>query len=255
MDKILVYFAIKYEGDWELIYSAINRKEKVDAEEVEKLVSKCNSSYITLLDEKYPERLKSIYKPPFVLFYKGNINLLSKEYKSVGVVGSRAYSGYGKKVTKSIVKDLVKENIVIVSGLAKGIDTISHETCLENQGNTIAVLGNGIEVFYPNDNKLLQEEISVKGLLISEYPCWKGSQKENFPKRNRIIAGLSDAILVTEAKKKSGSMITVSRALEMGKDIFCVPCSIECNSGCNSLIKEGAKLVESAQDILIDMSK
>ena len=253
MDQILVYFSIKYRGDWDEIYSAINRKEKVDQKEVERVVEECNCKYITLLDDNYPKRLKSIYKPPFVLFYSGDISLLSDCYKSIGVVGSRNCSNYGKKATQDIVKDLVKENFIIVSGLAKGIDSISHETCLENNGKTIAVLGNGINIYYPLENSSLQEIIKNRGLLISEYPPFKESNKDTFPKRNRIIAGLADAIVVTDAKYKSGSMITVSRALEMGKDIFCIPHHIYSNSGCNMLIKEGAKLIENAKDILTEM--
>ena len=216
-------------------------------------LARCDSEYITLLDDNYPKRLKSIYKPPFVLFYKGNINLLSTCNKLIGVVGSRNNSKYGEKATESIVKELVSQNIVIVSGLAKGIDAISHTTCLAQGGATIAVLANGLKINYPFRNACLQEEIGTKGLLLTEYPDFVESNKEQFPKRNRIIAGLSDAILVTEARKKSGSMITVARALEMGKDIFCVPHLIWCDSGCNSLIKEGAKLVENANDILVEL--
>lgn len=253
MEEILVYFALKYLGNWDKIYSAINRKEKVDKEELRKVIENEPNKYVTLLNEKYPSRLKSIYKPPFVLFYKGDLELLNTSNKTIGVVGSRNNDGYGKKITESIVGDLVKENYVIVSGLAKGIDSIAHKACLKNNGKTIAVLGNGLEEVYPIENAKLQDEISTLGLVISEYPSFIKSDKENFPKRNRIVAGLSDAILVTQASKKSGSMITVSRALEMGKDIFCVPDSIDKESGCNSLIKEGAKLVESAKDIIMEM--
>lgn len=253
MEDILIYFAVKYEGDWDKIYSAINKKEKVDQKELEEMLTKNTSECITLLSEFYPQKLKNIYKPPFVLFYKGNIELLNQESKSIGVVGSRRNSSYGENSTKVIVKDLVKNNVTIISGLAKGIDSIAHESCLEEKGNTIAVLGNGIDVNYPIENKELQNKIIENGLILSEYPSFKESNKEQFPKRNRIIAGLSDAILVTEASQKSGSMITVSRALEMGKDIFCVPYKIGLNSGCNSLIREGARLVESAHDILLEL--
>lgn len=253
MDKILVYFAIKYAGDWDQIYAAINRKEKVDIKEIETIVDKCECSYITLLDSQYPTKLKSIYKPPFVLFYKGDITLLNDTYKTIAVVGSRKCSPYGKKASEQIVKELTNENFLIISGLAKGIDSIAHCTCLENSGKTIAVLGNGIGVYYPEENKDLQETISSKGLILSEYPYCVGVDKDHFPKRNRIIAGLSDGVLVTDCKNKSGSMITVSRALEMGKDIFCIPHPIGVNSGCNTLIKEGAKLIESAKDIVFEI--
>ncbi len=252
MNEILAYFAIKYNGDWDEIYAAINRKEKVEPNDIEEMLSKCGK-YITLLDNDYPSRLKGIYKPPFVLFYRGDVSLLNTNNKIIGVVGNRNNSEYGKNVTEQIVRELVKENCLIISGLAKGIDFIAHKTCLENNGKTIAVLGNGVNVNYPFENKELQEVIANEGLIISEYPDFIESKKEHFPKRNRIVAGLSDGILVTEAKNKSGSMITVARALEMGKDIFCVPHLIGQDSGCNSLIKEGANLVECAKDILIQL--
>lgn len=249
MNEILVYFAIKYGGDWDKIYSAINKKEKVNNEEIKEALLNCDK-YITLLDDNYPQRLKNIYKPPFVLFYKGDINLINS-LKTIGVVGSRENSEYGKKATQKIVKELVENDYVIVSGLAKGIDAIAHRECLDNKGKTIAVVGNGLDKVYPLENKQLQEEIINKGLILSEYPNFIEATKENFPKRNRIVAGLSDSILVTEAKNKSGAMITVNRALEMGKDIFCVPDLINNDSGCNTLIKEGAKLVENINDILV----
>lgn len=253
MENILIYFAIKYQGDWDKIYNAINKKEKVEKEDLDKVLSSNSSECITLINKDYPSRLKSIYKPPFVLFYKGDINLINSSNKIIGVVGSRKCSEYGENVTRKLVKDLVASNFVIVSGLAKGIDSIAHFSALDNGGATIAVLGNGINVNFPKENKDLQQKVANYGLIISEYPDFTEASKENFPKRNRIIAGLSDGVLVTEAKLKSGSMITVSRALEMGKDIFCVPERIEKNSGCNALIKEGAKLVETIEDILIEM--
>ena len=151
MNEILVYFAIKYGGDWDKIYSAINKKEKVEQEDIKRTLVGCGE-YITLLDKEYPYRLKTIYKPPFVLFYKGDINLLN--YKNtIGVIGSRKNTSYGEKVTKKIVKELVDNNYLIVSGLARGIDSIAHKTCLENNGKTIAVLGNGINVIYPKENE------------------------------------------------------------------------------------------------------
>ena len=253
MEKILVYFAIKYEGDWDKIYQAINKKEKVDTKEMEEVLSTIDCEYITLINEKYPSRLKHIYKPPFVLFYKGNVDLLNSFKKTIGVVGSRKCSKYGCFATEKLVKELTKENVIIVSGLASGVDSIAHNSCLLEKGDTIAVVGNGINIFYPLENKKLQEDIANSGLIVSEYPPGVGAIKENFPKRNRIIAGLSDGILVSEAKYKSGSMITVTRGLELGKEIFCVPDSIYNESGCNKLIKEGAKLVECANDILVEL--
>lgn len=252
MEKILAYFAIKYNGDWDKIYKAINQKEKVDFNEMDSLIKEHGEKFITLLSEEYPSRLKGIYKPPFVLFYRGDISLLNSE-KSVAIIGSRNNSEYGKGVTEKLSMGLSDSKITIVSGLAKGIDSIAHKSCLEVNGKTIAVLGNGLNVNYPKDNEVLQKEIENNGLVVSEYPNNVEAHKDNFPVRNRIVAGLSDAIIVSEAKRKSGTMITVSRALEMGKDIFCVPYKIGEDSGCNSLIKEGAKLIETHEDVLNEL--
>ena len=249
MEKILVYFAIKYQGDWDRIYKAINQKEKVDADEMNRVIETNKEKYITLLSDNYPERLKRIYKPPFVLFYRGNIDFIN-ENKTIAIIGSRNNSDYGKTVTENFTSGLCDEGFAIISGLAKGIDSIAHKTCLRKNGKTIAVLGNGLEVTYPLENKELKNEIEEKGLIVSEYPNTVGANKDNFPIRNRIVAGLSDCVLVSEASKKSGTMITVARALEMGKEIFCVPYEIGNDSGCNNLIKEGAKLVETYEDIL-----
>jgi len=252
MEKILVYFAIKYEGDWDKIYKAINQKEKVNLDEVNSTIGEHGEKYITLLSEEYPSRLKSIYKPPFVLFYRGDISLVNCS-KSIAIIGSRNNSEYGKEVTEKLSRELANKNLVIVSGLAKGIDSIAHKSCLEVNGKTIAVLANGLNKNYPSENEMLQKEIENKGVVISEYPNSVEPHKENFPIRNRIVAGLSDGVIVSEANKKSGTMITVARALEMGKDIFCVPYKIGEDSGCNSLIKEGAKLIETHEDVLNEL--
>lgn len=251
MERILVYFAIKYEGDWDKIYKAINMIEKVDNDEMNETLANHDENYITLLSENYPSKLKSIYKPPFVLFYRGDPSLLDET--SIAVIGSRNNSTYGRQITKDFVYQLVENKCCIISGLAQGIDGIAHKAALEKEGKTIAVLGNGLDINYPESNNELQKEIELRGLVISEYPNKVKPNKDNFPIRNRIVAGLSSGVLVTEARKKSGTMITVARALEMGKEIFCVPYELGKESGCNSLIKEGAKLVESVEDILNEL--
>lgn len=250
MEEILVYLSIEHNGDWNKIYQDILDKKPVDKNEVSKAIEKLECKYITLLSQEYPTGLKSIFKPPFVLFYKGNISLLHDSNKKIAVIGSRENSDYGKKNTEYICNGLVKENITVVSGLAKGIDSLSHKICLESNGNTIAVIGNGLNVFYPKENESLYKEIAEKGLIISEYPPNIMPTSTNFPKRNRILAGISDGIVVIEAKEKSGTMNTVSHALENGKPIFCIPERNNNNSGCNKLIKEGAKLIENVEDIL-----
>lgn len=253
MEEVLVYLSIIHNGDWNKIYRDVLDKRPIEKEDVLNKVKELNCSYITILNGSYPLSLKSTFKPPFVLFYKGNIELLKTEKRKIAVIGSRDNSEYGKITTENICKDLVKENFVIVSGLAKGIDSIAHKSCLDNNGETIAVLGNGINVTYPKENDMLYKKIGNEGLIISEYPPNVLPDSFNFPKRNRIIAGLSEGVLVIEAKEKSGTMNTVSHALEDGKQIFCVPERSNLNSGCNKLIKEGAKLVETAKDILEEL--
>jgi len=251
MDKVLVYLSILYKGNWDKIYDHILTKKEVDKKDMEEKLENYIGKYISLLNPNYPTKLKSIFKPPFVLFYEGDINLLNNSCKKIAVIGSRNNSEYGKQVTKTLCQDLaINKDVIILSGLAKGIDAIAHKTCIENDGKTIAILGNGLNIIYPKENLDLYELIKEKGLILSEYPLDVLPDASNFPKRNRIIAGLCDCIVVTEAKVKSGTMNTVSHALEDGKQIFCVPDKLNTNSGCNKLIKEGAFLIENAEDIL-----
>ncbi len=248
MNNILVYLAIKYNGDFDKIYNAIMQKEEVDYNEVEKVINDLKYKYITVISKDYPEKLKYLNRPPFVLFYEGDISLLNK--KIVGIIGSRNATSYGKKMCEKIVSEIVQSDVVIVSGLARGIDAKSFEVAFENNGKVIGVLGNGLEHYYPLQNKELQNRVKNEGLLISEYPPSLEPEKGNFPKRNRIIAALSDGIIVIEAKKRSGTMITVNEALCIGKDIMCVPDRANENSGCNKLIKNGAYLIESGIEAL-----
>lgn len=210
-------------------------------------------NFIYLHEDLYPKILKNIFDPPLVLYFKGNLNLLSK--KCLAVVGARDHSGYGSLVIKKILSPLVVKNLVIISGLALGIDTLAHKKSLENNSLTVAVLGSSLENsnIYPMQNKNLAENIiKNNGLLISEFPLNTKARKENFPRRNRLISGLSQAVLVIEAKKRSGSLITATYALEQGKEIMAVPGSVisDFSVGTNYLISAGAKLIQSDKDIL-----
>ncbi len=252
MEEILVYLSVVHGGDWNKIYKDILDKKSVDKNDVDEVISSLKFKYITLLDSRYPSCLKSIFKPPFVLFYEGDISLINDTNRRIAVIGSRDNSKYGEESAFRITKGLCKQK-VIVSGLAKGIDSIAHSSCLEEGGKTIAVLGNGIDIIYPKENELLYNKIKENGLILSEYPSGTMPDSANFPTRNRIISGLSDGIVVIEAKEKSGTMNTVAHALEDGKQIFCVPERCNLGSGCNKLIKEGAKLIENEFDILDDL--
>ena len=246
---LLIYLAIKYRGVWNDIYSAISKKESVDSSNVEKLVSSLKCQTLTILDENYPESFKTIYHTPFVLFYYGNIDLLSDYKKNVAVIGSREYSDYGKAMTEKIVREIA-DKVIIVSGLAKGIDSISHRQCLAYKGQAVAILGSGIDNCYPKENRDLYEEIKKNHLLISEYPGDSDARKENFPERNRLIAASSNAVVVTEAKAKSGTIITVGHMLDLGREVLCVPHRADEGSQCNRLIAGGATLVENGEDVL-----
>ena len=204
---------------------------------------------ITILDGGYPQRLKEIYLPPIVLFYRGNLSLINQ--RAVAVVGSRDHSKYAKDCIREIIPALVKDDIVVISGLARGVDTLAHEETLKADGNTIAVIGSGLDVVYPPENSKLYDVIAKRGLILSEYPLQSRPLKFHFPYRNRIIAGLSHGVCVIEAKEKSGSLITANLALSENRDVFAVPGSIFSihSKGTNSLIEAGACLVSSGETI------
>lgn len=203
----------------------------------------------SILDEIYPWDLSEIYNPPALLFYQGNIDLL--ELPKVAVVGSRDSSKLGNQSVQKIIKELNNE-LIIVSGLARGIDTSAHMAALQNGGRTIAVIGTGLDVFYPKANKKLQSYIGKNHLVLSEYGPGEQPLKFHFPERNRIIAGLCRGVIVAEAKMRSGSLITCERAMEEGRDVFAIPGSIldGKSDGCHHLIQVGAKCIMSGSDVL-----
>ncbi|NLC11985.1 MAG: DNA-protecting protein DprA [Firmicutes bacterium] len=200
-------------------------------------------------DEHYPPLLKNISDHPPILYYLGEIP--SNSF-SIALVGSRKHTVYGKEVAFKLSSSLAKQGIVVVSGLARGIDTWSHRGCLAGGGKTVAVLGCGLDECYPSENKGLMKEISQRGAVISEYPLGTKPLPFNFPRRNRIIAGMCRGTVVIEAAKKSGALITAHLSLEYNREVFAVPGSIGSpySRGCHKLIKEGAKLIENIEDIL-----
>jgi len=223
--------------------------------EIERLIKE-GVDLITINDKAYPELLKEIYIPPPLLYIRGNLK--SSDRISLGVVGTRQLSAYGHRITPLITADLARAGLTIISGLAKGIDTLAHKAALKANGRTIAVLGSGLDKknIYPQVNQHLSEIISQEGALLSEFPIGTKPFAQNFPQRNRIVAGLSLGILVIEAPKKSGALITARNALEQNRDVFAVPGSIFSRNslGPNNLIKLGAKLVNQASDILDELN-
>ena len=215
-----------------------------------------NYNFITIKDDVYPECLKEISNPPLKLYYKGNLDLL-KEERLIAVVGTRNPSSYGKLCCEYMVKKMSRANITIVSGFAKGIDSIAHKTSLLTDGKTIAVIASGLDIVYPASNLSLYREIEEKGLILSEYEAGVKPFKSNFPQRNRIIAGLSKGTIVVESKNRGGSLITADLALEFNRDVYAVPGDVfsEYSKGCNNLIRDArAKSLSNINELLEDYS-
>lgn len=230
----------------------ISFKEMLNKNKYFGKLKKAKVQIIGYTDSRYPENLKKLKDPPICLFYKGNIDLLLGT-RNIAVVGARKVTSYGREVTEKLVAELVSSDFTIVSGLAVGVDAISHETALKEKGNTIAVLGCGVDCCTPLENERLYEKILDQGgLIISEYSLGTPPSVGSFPARNRIIAGLSLGVLITEAAEDSGSLITAEEAKILGRYVFAVPGSINSamSRGSLKLIKQGSYLVQAGRDIL-----
>ncbi|WP_240375301.1 DNA-processing protein DprA [Bacillus piscicola] len=208
---------------------------------------------LTRFDDEYPERLLHIYDPPWILYAKGSVELLQRQ-RSLAVVGTRTPTDYGKKALHYLLPPLIKKKVLIVSGLARGIDTLAHHITLRSQGRTIAVLGSGFDYIYPRENTNLAMNIASHHLLLSEFPPSVPPQKWHFPMRNRLISGLSDITFIAEAGERSGSLITAYQALDQGKEVRALPGTIfsSMSKGTNHLIAEGADPVKSPHDLWHD---
>ena len=209
------------------------------------------SHFLTILDKRYPSQLQEIYSPPVVLFYQGDLELLDSK-KLLGVVGARQCSSYALQALTQLLPNVIQQKLILVSGLAKGVDGLSHQLALKHHGKTIAVIGNGLDISYPSCNRALQTQIAHAGLLLSEYPLESRPLKYHFPLRNRIIAGLCQTVLVVEARLHSGSLITANLALQENRNVLALPGRINdiYSTGCNELIAAGAKPVLNSNDIL-----
>ncbi|MFT8883261.1 MAG: DNA-processing protein DprA [Liquorilactobacillus hordei] len=211
-----------------------------------------HSKAITILDSMYPQCLLESYNPPNVLFYRGDISLIADRQKLLGVVGARQNSAYSSAVLRQLLPDTIAAGIITVSGLAQGVDSLVHSQTFADYGKTIAVIGTGLDIFYPSQNRALQQKIVHEGLVLSEYGLGVGPRKFHFPARNRIIAGLVQTLLVIEARHHSGSLITANLALQENRNVLAVPGPINSplSIGTNELIKAGAKPTLIAQDII-----
>ncbi len=236
------------------------KRNEINLDQEIKKIEKEDLKILTIKDKDYPKLLKEIYYPPALMYYRGKLTSEADDF-SLGVVGTRKITNYGKQVTPAIVRNLTDNGMVIVSGLALGIDSLAHETCLESNGRTIAVLGSGLDKanIYPWHNQYLVDKIVDQGgLVLSEFPIGTPPLRPHFPQRNRVVSGLSLGILVIEAPIKSGALITARYALEQNREVFAIPGKIYDNNaiGPNNLIKMGAKLITCAEDILeaLDLS-
>ncbi len=228
--------------------------DQADLQDTLNWLAKANNHIVTLADPDYPKALLEIADPPPLLYAKGNIALLNK--LSIAIVGSRNASVQGEKNAEAFAQGLAEHGLCIVSGLALGIDGAAHRGALKAKGDTIAVVGTGLDMVYPAQHRDLAHQIASSGLIISEFPLGTLSKPQNFPRRNRLISGLSLGCLVVEANLKSGSQITARLSAEQGREVFAIPGSIHSPlaKGCHQLIKQGAKLVDSLQDIVEELN-
>ena len=253
----LIYLAIHYEGNYDLLLSALKKHTEFDKEKEEEAVLSLKCNVLTYIDDDYPIYLRQLTRPPLVLFYYGDISLIDDKHHAtnLGVVGTRSATEYGLKHTKRIVSEVV-DKCTIISGLAYGIDTMAHQTTIDNNGKTVAVLGSGIDNVYPIENYELYQAIIAKGgLVISEYPSKTDPHFFHFPIRNRLIAMFSSAILITEAiGYKTGTSITAAYARRLSRKVMCIPYPLEVtDSFCNQLIHDGDELIRDGCDILKEM--
>ena len=240
--------------DSKTVDNIVNFRPRIAPDEEMDSLKRYKVKVLTCDSTAYPQRLKEIYDYPPVLYVRGT--LLPEDECCLAVVGTRRATVYGRQVTEELVTDLARNGITIVSGLAKGIDSIAHRAALEAGARTIAVFGCGLDIVYPAENAKLAREIMEHGALISEYPLGTKPKADNFPRRNRIMSGLSLGVLVIEAGESSGALITANQALEQNREVFAVPGSIlsPASRGTNHLIQEGAKLVRNYVDILEELN-
>ena len=229
--EIMLYLAVKYKGNYDEMYNAIRSKLPLKEEDVERVSESIGCKYVTILDQEYPQQLRTAIRPPFVLFYKGNLELINGSIPLLSVVGSREPSSYSSETVGKICGDLALKSAL-------------------PYGKAIAVLGTSLDSCYPLENYDLQQEIGNYGLLLSEFPPGVGPSKINFPARNRITVGLSYSLLVGEVQRRSGTLISVTFALNRGCDIGVLPSRATEDTYNNRLIQDGAILVNSSEDVL-----
>ena len=242
---------LKVEGVGETVAREIQKGPSEKRVEKELMrVEQTGSQVLTFEDPGYPRRLREIYDPPPLLYVKGELKV--EDDLALSIVGSRKTTPYGRWITERISQEIASHGVTIISGMARGIDSVAHGGAIAAGGRTLAILGCGVDVIYPRENHSLYRQIIDRGAVLSEFPMGSSPEAIHFPRRNRIISGLSIGVVVIQAGPKSGSLITADYALEQGRDVFAIPGNVGADGsrGCNRLIKQGAKLVESSEDIL-----
>jgi DNA processing protein len=239
--------------DRKLAQAIIEQKHGIDPEKELATIKQYNASIITYLDPEYPSNLKNIYDYPSLFYIQGTLK--PEDSMAIAIVGSRRATTYGALTTRKLAQDLALAGLTVVSGFARGIDSEAHSGALEVKGRTVAVIGNGLDVCYPRENLALRDKIIANGCIISEFPMRTPPEPENFPKRNRIISGLSLGVVIVEASDKSGALLTASHALDQNRLVFAVPGNVTAatSRGTNRLIQQGAKLVTNADDIVVEL--
>jgi len=257
MRDILVAMSVKQNGDWNRMYTMLKNKEQLSKEEIHQNYSKVGSNVLTIIDPDYSSKLKNCWHPPLCLYYYGDISLLNSN-KVISVVGTRNCNEYSRNSVTKIVKEAIEKDrdIVICSGMAKGIDAAAMRAAMEAGGKVIGVLGSGIERVYPEENKDIYDYCKEgKGLILSEWPMEVAPEKDNFPFRNRLIATLGDILFVGQCDSRSGTSTSVKYSLELGKSIYVLPQHISPNDMSNQLIKDGAEVVTKTEDLLDGLNK
>ncbi len=237
----------------DIVSKLLDQRARLDVEKEEQAAAAVGAHLITPVDAEYPKRLLQIYDPPLALYVQGALQL--RDEHGVAIVGSRRTSHYGLETAEKLATQLVQSGITVISGLARGIDTAAHKGALKGKGRTVAVLGGALDCMFPPENAELAAQIARQGAVLSEYPMGRQPDKTTFPVRNRIVSGLSKGVTVVEADVASGAMITAHQALDQGRTVFAVPGRIDSFGarGPHKLIKNGAKLVESVEDILEEL--
>ncbi len=248
--EILIYLSHFYEGDAEKVLDHIRAKKPVNPREVEAFAASVRTPYITLFDDIYPDDWKQLFLPPLVTYYEGDISLLKELKQSVTYVGSRNASRESLALAREFGKELARNGVTVISGLARGIDYEVMRGAMEEKGKVIGISGAGIDIDYPSASKDIYEYTRTHGLLLSEYPKGVSPARNHFPLRNRLLAATGKVTIVGEAELKSGSLITASYAINLGKDVGCLPSLASKGSGTNALIKDGAFLIDEVDDIL-----